>query len=33
MAVFDEDESKPWDEKLYTRDETFEGKTIHVIGL
>ncbi len=33
MAVFDEDKSKPWDEKLYTRDETFEGKTIHVIGL
>ena len=24
---------KPWDEKIYTRDETFDGKTIHVIGL
>ena len=23
----------PWDEKLFTRDETFEGKTIHIIGL
>ena len=33
MAVFDEDKSKPWNEKLYTRDETVDGKTIHVIGL
>ena len=33
MAVFDEDKSKPWDEKLFLRDETFNGKTIHVVGL
>ena len=33
MPVFDENPSKPWDEKLYTRDETCNGKTIHVIGL
>ena len=33
MAVFDEDKDKPWDEKIYTRDETIDGKTIHVIGL
>ena len=33
MAVFDEDKSKPWDEKLYTRGEAVDGKTIHVIGL
>ncbi len=33
MAVFDEDKDKPWDEKIYTRDETFNGKIIHVIGL
>ena len=33
MAVFDEDKGKPWDEKIYTRDETFNGKAIHVIGL
>ena len=33
MAVFDEDKAKPWDEKLYVRDETVEGKTLHIIGL
>ena len=33
MPVFDEDKSKPWDEKLYTREETFAGKSIHVVGL
>ena len=33
MAVFDVDSAKPWDEKLFTRDEAFDGKTIHVIGL
>jgi len=33
MAVFDEDKSKPWDDKIYTRDESFAGKTIHFIGL
>ena len=33
MAVFDVDSAKPWNEKLFTRDETFAGNTIHVIGL
>ena len=33
MAIFDEDKSKAWDEKLFLRDETFNGKTIHVVGL
>ena len=33
MAVFDDDDSKPWDERIYTRDVTFDGKTIHVVGL
>ena len=33
LAVFDDDLAKPWDEKLYTRDETCDGKTIHVVGL
>ena len=33
MAVFDEDMSKPWDEKLYCRDVELNGKTLHVIGL
>ncbi len=33
MAIFDEDMSKPWDEKIYTRDMTVDGKTLHLIGL
>ena len=33
LAVFDDDPAKSWDEKIFTRDETFDGKTIHVIGL
>ncbi len=33
MPVFDVDSAKPWDEKIYARDETFDGKTIHVVGL
>ncbi len=33
MPVFDEDRAKPWDEKLFVRDEPFAGKTIHVVGL
>ena len=33
MAIFDEDKSKSWDEKLFLRDETFNGKTLHVVGL
>ena len=33
MPIFDKSKTKTWDEKIYTRDETFNGKTIHVIGL
>jgi len=33
MAVFDDDTLKSWDEKIYTRDEIVDGKTIHIIGL
>ena len=33
MAVFDEDKSKAWDERLYMRDETFNGKMLHIVGL
>ena len=33
MPVFDEDKAKAWEEKLYTRDVSFGGKTIHVVGL
>ena len=33
MAVFDDDASKSWDEKIFTRDEVVNGKTIHYIGL
>ncbi len=33
MAVFDEDATKPWDEKIYARDVAIDGKTIHIIGL
>ncbi len=33
MPVFDEVKAKPWDEKIFLRDETCEGKTIHVVGL
>ena len=33
MAVFDVDSAKSWDDKLYRRDETFRGKTVHIVGL
>ena len=33
MAIFDEDASKPWDEKIYTRDVELGGKTLHLVGL
>ena len=33
MAIFDDDASKYWDEKIYTRDDVVDGKTIHFIGL
>ena len=33
MAVFDEDMSKSWDEKIYNRDVELGGKTLHIVGL
>jgi len=33
MPIFDEDKTKTWEEKIYSRNETVDGKTIHVIGL
>ncbi len=33
MAVFDDDASKPWEEKIYTHDEIVDGKAIHIVGL
>lgn len=33
MPVFEKSKEKSWDEKIYRRDETVDGKTIHVIGL
>ena len=33
MAIFDVGTSKSWEEKLYSRDVEFNGKTIHLIGL
>ena len=33
MAVFDEDMSRPWDEKIYNRDILLAGKTLHIVGL
>ena len=33
MAIFDDDTSKPWDEKIYTRDEDlkfYESSLIHI---
>ena len=33
MPIFEKSKEKPWDEKIYNRDETVDGKTIHVIGL
>ena len=33
MAVFDDDKTRPWDEKTYLRDEVVDGKTLHIVGL
>jgi len=33
MPIFDEDKSKPWEEKLYTRDIVRDGKMLHIVGL
>ena len=33
MVIFDDDKSKPWEEKLYSRNVAFNGKTLHIVGL
>ena len=33
MAVFDLDPTKPWSEKLFSRDIPFAGRTLHIVGL
>ena len=33
MPIFEKSKEKAWDEKIYSRDEIVDGKTIHVIGL
>ncbi len=33
MAVFDTDAAKSWEEKIYNRDESVSGKTLHIVGL
>ena len=33
MPIFEKSKEKTWDEKIYSRDVTVEGKTIHVVGL
>ena len=33
MAVFDDDASKSWEEKIFLRDMSVDGKTLHIVGL
>ena len=33
MPIFEKSREKTWDEKIYSRDEIVDGKTIHVVGL
>ena len=33
LVVFDKDTQKPWEEKIYMRTETFNGKNITVVGV
>ena len=33
MPIFEKSTEKTWDEKIYSRDVTVDGKAIHVIGL
>ena len=32
LVIFDRDESKPWDEKLYRRAESLDGRAVTVWG-
>ena len=31
MPIFEKSKEKSWDENIYSRDEAFDGKTIHVL--
>ena len=33
MPVFDEDKTRPWSDKLFLREVSYAGKTIHIVGL
>ena len=33
MPIFEKSKEKSWDEKIFSRDEIVDGKTIHVVGL
>lgn len=33
MPIFEKSKEKSWDEKIYSRDVSIDGKTIHLIGL
>ena len=33
MPIFEDDKSKPWEERLYNRDEVVNGKVVYVVGL
>lgn len=33
MPVFDDGNSKPWEDRLFLQDEELDGKRIHVVGL
>ena len=33
MPIFEKSKEKTWDEKIYSREVTVDGKTIHVVGL
>ena len=32
LVVFDPDLSKPWEDKIYTKDLSWNGKTVHLVG-
>ena len=32
LVVFDPDLSKPWEDKIYTKDLPWNGKTVHLVG-
>ncbi len=32
LIVFDREEDKSWEEKIYWKTEKYEGKTIYIVG-